>query len=158
MALKIKIKMLADIDLPVIRENGDWIDLRAAQDIVVGREPVTYIPLGVAIELPRGFEAILAPRSSMPKNFHIWQPNSIGVIDNSYCSDNDQWHLAATPIGFPRATIKKNERIAQFRIQLSQKATIWQKLKWMFSNGIELQFVDHLGGKQRGGLGSTGKV
>lgn len=158
MKLKIKVKRLADIALPQIVEKGDWIDLRCSRDTVVGIEPVTYIPLGVAMELPKGFEAIVAPRSSTPKNFNIWCSNSFGVIDQPYSSDTDEWKFPATPIGKTHTTIHRGERICQFRIQLSQKATMWQKLKWLFSNGVEIVEVDSLKNKPRGGFGSSGKV
>lgn len=82
--------------------------------------------------------------------------NSAGVIDNSYCGNNDQWAFVAHPIG--EVNIAQCERVCQFRIQLSQKATFWQKLKWFFSNGIELVKVEDLEGEDRGGFGSTGRI
>ncbi|MGN0145090.1 MAG: dUTP diphosphatase, partial [Clostridium sp.] len=115
---------------------------------------VTYLPLGIAMELPKGFEAIVLPRSSTPKKFGIVCANSMGVIDNSFCSDEDEWKFPA--IAIRETTIEKGTRICQFRIQLSQKATFWQKLKWLFSSGVKLIQVDSLNNEARGGLGSTG--
>ncbi len=157
MKLKIKVKMLANMQLPQIIDKGEWVDLRASETTEVGIEPVTYIPLGVAIQLPKGFEAIVVARSSTPMNFHIWCPIGFGVIDNSYCSDTDQWHFPATTIGVARTTINRCDRICQFRIQPSQKATVWQKLRWLLSSGIELVKVESLDNHPRGGFGSTGK-
>lgn len=172
MKLKIKVKALTDGCIPTIVANGDWIDLRASEDVVLngpyssvkskkGGEstrkvvfPVTYIPLGVAIKLPKGFEAIVAPRSSTNAKFNILQRNSIGVIDETYSGDNDQWMMPALTTG--EAKINKGDRICQFRIQLSQKATVWQKLKWLFSNGVEIVVVESLNSTNRGGLGSSG--
>ena len=77
----------------------------------------------------------------------------MGVIDNSYCGDNDEWRL---PVITLRSTeINAGTRVAQFRIQLSQKATVWQKIKWLFSTGIQLEYVDILSSINRGGIGST---
>lgn len=178
MALKIKVKRInKDIDLPYINKIGDWIDLRAAEDIQIkapqagtlkkhkidGKEvshrdvdfSITLIPLGIAIKLPKGFEALLLPRSSTAKKFGIIQANSQGIIDESYQGNNDEWKFPA--IGIKDTAIKKGDRICQFRIQLSQKATFWQKLKWLLSSNIEIVEVDNLEGEDRGGFGSTGK-
>lgn len=157
MKLTIKIKMLADIERPKITPNGDWIDLRAAESTEVGITPITFIPLGIATQLPAGCEAVMVSRSSTAKNFHIWNSGAIGVIDNSFNGDNDQWLYPATTIGSNRTMVHKNDRICQFRIRLSQKATMWQKLRWLFSSGVKLKFVDHLGNKDRHGIGSSGK-
>lgn len=173
MKLKIKVKELTEGCMPVINKKGDWIDLRAAQDIEFNAPqagvqyqkdyqkyrdvpiPVTYIPLGIAVKLPDGFEAIIASRSSGPGKLGIFIPNGQGVVDNSYSGNGDQWYYVAAPM--TNTTIKKGDRICQFRIQLSQKATVKQKLKWLFSNGIELVQVSDLRGKDRKGLGSTGR-
>ena len=172
MKLKIKVKVLTEGCMPVINENGDWIDLRAAKDVEVRAAqagvqyqennekyrdvtiPVTYIPLGVAMQLPKGFEAIIDSRSSGPKKLGLFIPNGQGVVDNSYSGNDDQWHYVASPM--ENTSIKKGDRICQFRIQLSQKATMWQKIKWLLSSGIELVEVENLGDSNRGGFGSTG--
>jgi dUTP pyrophosphatase len=106
------------------------------------------------MELPKGFEAVVNPRSSIFKNFNVILANSQGVIDNSYNGNDDEWmaHL----IVFRDVDIKKGDRIFQFRIQLSQKATVWQKLKWLFSSGVKLVRVVELNHPNRGGCGSTG--
>ena len=172
MKLKIKVKVLAEGCMPQISDRGDWVDLKAAQDVDIKAAqaevqyqennekyrdvtiPVTYIPLGVAMELPQGFEAIIASRSSGPKKLKVFIPNGQGIVDNVYNGNDDQWHYIASPM--ENASIKKGDRICQFRIQLSQKATMWQKLKWLFSSGIELVEVDDLGDDNRGGFGSIG--
>ena len=122
---------------------GDWIDLRAAEDITLNAGDFALIPLGVAMELPEGYEALVAPRSSTFKNRGILLANSIGIIDESYKGDNDEWHFPAYAV---RDTfIHKNERICQFRIIQHQPM-------------IHLIEVDHLGNADRGGLGSTGRM
>ena len=100
-----------------------------------------YIPLGVAMKLPDGYEAHLAPRSSTYKNFGIICANSLGIIDNSYCGENDQWCFPA--IALRDTVIHKNDRICQFRIVEKQPK-------------LNLVEVDHLTDPDRGGLGSTG--
>lgn len=137
----IKIKYLANIVPIKAIKQGDWIDLRCAEDIEMKAGEYKLIPLGVAMELPKGYEAIVAPRSSTFKNFGIILANSIGVIDESYCGDNDQWHFPA--IALRDTKIKRNDRICQFRIQEHQPA-------------VNLVTVANLGNANRGGIGSSG--
>ncbi|MDO4649380.1 MAG: deoxyuridine 5'-triphosphate nucleotidohydrolase [Eubacteriales bacterium] len=141
--MELKIKYQADIDriAPVI--VGDWIDLRAAEDVEM--EPGEYrtISLGVSMQLPEGYEAIMAPRSSTYKRYGIISANSIGIIDESYCGDNDIWQFPA--IAMRKANIRKNDRIAQFRIVEHQPE-------------VHLSEVETLGNADRGGLGSTGRT
>lgn len=157
MKAKIRIKTFPGTLMPKVIEKGEWVDLRAAFDTWVGIQPVTYVPLGVAMKLPEGYEAIIAPRSSTPEKFHIWCVNSFGVIDGSYSGNNDEWKFPCTTIGTDRTLVHKGDRICQFRIQLSQKATWWQKLKWLFTSGIELEYASVLDDVDRGGIGSTGQ-
>lgn len=120
---------------------GDWIDLRAAEDITLKAGQFYQIPLGVAMELPKGYEAWLTSRSSMCKKFGIVHCDDLGVIDNSYKGDNDQWFL---PVIATRDTeIHFNDRICQFRIAENQPE-------------LEVVEVESLGNPDRGGLGSTG--
>lgn len=140
----IKIKYFTDkIDkLTYIDGKSDWIDLRAAEDIVMKKGEFKLIPLGVAMELPKGYEAHVVPRSSTFKNFGIIQTNHQGVIDGSYCGDNDQWFMPAYAV---RDTeIHVNDRICQFRIMENQPKIVFDE-------------VEHLLGEDRGGHGSTGK-
>ena len=178
MKLKIKIKRFKDengnplVNLPSVIRKGDWVDLYTYEEVVLnapqagtlkGKDvkhrdvcsDVTYIPLGIAMKLPNGFEAILASRSSTPKNIGVMCANGIGVIDSSYCGDTDEWMVPAVPLR--KTSIAPNTRLCQFRIQLSQKATVWQKIKWFISSGIELVEVEKLNTTSRGGLGSTGR-
>lgn len=158
MKLKIKVKVLTEGCMPEINPVGDWIDLRSATYINLSAPTKSmntyYIPLGVAIKLPDGFEALINSRSSGPNKLGLFVPSGQGVVDNSYSGNDDEWNYICSPM---RDTIiNKYDRICQFRIQLSQKATIWQKIKWLFSSGIELVEVDDLGDNNRGGIGSTG--
>ena len=144
-------------------KKGDWIDLIAPCNLKI-QAPVNCdnvvsfhtpkMPLGIAMELPKGYEAIVLPRSSTFKKFGVVLSNSAGVIDNSYCGNKDEWQ--APFIGFRNSAINKGERILQFRIQLSQFATPWQKIKWLFVRKIKFVVVDILNNKERGGFGSTG--
>lgn len=157
MKLKIKVKRYNNVPLPKVIDNGDWVDLVSAEKLKIDHKGgYSMFSLGIAMQLPDGFEAILAPRSSTPKKFGIMVPNSFGIIDNSYCGNEDIWKMTAYCIRQGGTTIEYGDRIAQFRIQLSQKATIWQKLKWLFSSGIEFVEVDNLNNPNRDGFGSTG--
>lgn len=140
---EIKIKYFNDKieKLQYIDGKSDWIDLRCADDIDLKQGEFKLIPLGVAMEIPEGYEAHVVPRSSTFKNFGIIQANSMGIIDHSYCGDNDQWFM---PVIAMRDThISFNDRICQFRIMENQPQTIFKE-------------CEHLEGADRGGFGSTG--
>lgn len=154
MKLKIKIKVLNEICKPVLSETGDCIDLRASKNIKLNKGDFYYIPLGVVMQLPKGFKGVAMPRSSTFKNFKVIQSNSIGIIDQQYCGPKDEWHFPA--LAMRNTKINAGDRICQFEIALSQKATIWQKLKWLFSNGIKIEIVNTVSAPNRGGLGHSG--
>ena len=181
MKLKIKVKVFPGCDVIRITDNGDCIDLRAAEDIKLEapyanalhksrnerRRYVEFsratIPLGIAMQLPKGMKAVIVPRSSInsdvdkqgnPGRFQMLQSNSPGVVDNPYCGPNDQWFMPVMSVG--RVDIKKGERICQFEIQPTMKATAWQKIKWLLSSGVEIEFVEELYNPDRGGHGTTG--
>jgi len=157
MKLKIKYKRVSNGDDKVsplqIINNGDWIDLSTLKDETLQQNVLSKLSLGIAMQLPKGYEAIVASRSSSPFKYNIIIPNGIGIIDNSYNGDNDVWCYVAYSI--KDVVIPKGTRIAQFRIQLSQKATPWQKILNLFYNGIEFIEVPKLYNDNRGGFGST---
>ena len=141
--MDIKIKYFnQNIDKIAPISKGDWIDLRAAATVEMKAGEFKLIPLGVAMQLPAGYEAHVCPRSSTFKNFGVIQTNSTGIIDNSYCGDNDQWFFPA--FAMRDTVIKENDRICQFRIMEIQPQ-------------INFVTVETLGNEDRGGHGSTGK-
>lgn len=141
---QIKIKYFSqEIEkLDYIEGKSDWIDLRASEEVTLKKGEFKLIPLGVAMELPKGYEAHLVPRSSTYKNFGIIQANHCGIVDGSYCGDNDMWRMPA--IAMRDTVIHVNDRICQFRIMKNQPT-------------ITFEEVEHLEGPDRGGFGSTGK-
>ena len=141
---EIKVKYFVDSidELCYVAGKSDWIDLHAAEEVALKAGEFRLIPLGVAIALPEGYEAHIVPRSSTFKNYGILQTNSMGVVDCSYCGDNDQWRM---PVYATRdVTIEKNARICQFRIMKNQPPLTFTR-------------VERLDGPDRGGFGSTGK-
>lgn len=174
--MKIKIKRFKAEDgfkvpMPQITKKGDWIDLYSFEDVnfsapqsgtlkkktVNGTQEkyrdvsfdIKTIKLGIAMQLPSGYEAILANRSSTGKGIGISIINGMGIIDNSFCGSEDQWRYPA--IAWKRSILRKETPFCQFRIQLSQKATLWQKIKWLFDNKIEFVEQDSLSSENRGG-------
>ena len=138
----IRIKYLSDkIDHISPSKEGDWIDLRCAENVTLKKGEWCLIPLGVAIEVPLGYEAHLVPRSSTFKRWKVIQTNGVGIIDNSYCGDEDEWKMAV--LATEDTFIEINSRICQFRIVKNQPKVI-------------LVAVDTLGNDSRGGFGSTG--
>lgn len=157
---EIKIKYHADIEHIKKIEEGDWIDLRAAEEVFIPYMKMKMISLGVSMQLPDEYEAHVVPRSSAFKNFGIIMTNGIGIIDNSYCGNDDVWKFPALclerkhswrrvdDIGIELnehgSWIRKGDRICQFRIVKKQPE-------------IRFTEVEELTGKNRGGFGSTGR-
>lgn len=142
--MEIKIKYFdKEIDKIEKIPNGDWVDLRAAETVELKDGESKLINLGVGMILPEGYEAHVVPRSSTFKNFGITQANHMGIIDESYCGNNDQWKFHA--IAHRDTIIHKNDRICQFRIDKKQP------------QDLTFVTVDHLKDTDRGGFGSTGK-
>lgn len=148
--LKIKIKYFEGATKLQKISKGDWIDLYAAKDVIIKEKEMKLVPLGVAMELPEGYEAHVAPRSSTFKTWGVIETNSIGIIDHSYMGDNDQWLFPVYCLepkhvinGVPCTVIHKGDKIAQFRIIETMPE-------------IEFEEVEFLGNANRGGHGSTG--
>ncbi len=140
--LKIKYHSKEIEKLTYIAGKSDWIDLRSAQNVTLKKGEFRLISLGISIQLPKGYEAVIVPRSSTFKNFGIIQTNHMGVIDESYCGDEDLWMM---PVLAVRDTqIRVNDRICQFRIQKHQPHILFEE-------------TDSLHNPNRGGFGSTGK-
>ena len=141
--MKIKIKYHSkEIEkLTYIAGKSDWIDLRSAENVTLKKGDFHMISLGISVQLPAGYEAVIVPRSSTYKNFGLIQVNHMGVVDESYCGDNDLWMM---PVLAVRDTqIRVNDRICQFRIQRHQPE-------------ISFEEAESLDNPDRGGFGSTG--
>ena len=176
--MKIPVKLYNGQVLPKVIQEGDWIDIaitsevqlqgptadtlkrsRANKQDISVRE-VNFHPqkisLDMAMELPAGFEAVVLPRSSTFNKYGLDLGNTEGVIDQTYKGNNDIWGATIKP--YRTITIPAQTRLFQFRIQLSQKATRAQKLKWLLWNGkIEFVEVEDLGNKDRKGFGEGTK-
>lgn len=155
-------------------EHGDWIDLKLAEDINVKKGEYYEASLGLSAKIPEGYEAHIEPRSSSYKRYHILMANEMGIVDNSYCGNDDIWHfpLYATE----DTTIEKGTRVAQFRLMPNMKTMFWGKPipvncqfphkvpNMIYQSGfidlteydLVIVYVDELGSTNRGGLGSTG--
>lgn len=160
--MKIK-KMRENVKLPK-SYNGNWMDVYASGIAVCTHEQfqengfnqdfkykgkVNYfkgntviIKLGFALELDEYSTGYLLPRSSTYKNYGLLLTNSMGVIDTSYCGDNDEWTMVfyATENG----SINIGDRPGQMFIRRDVEI-------------FQFEEVEHLGNKDRGGYGSSGK-
>ena len=140
--MKIQIKY-HNKNIPKIKkiEQGDLIDLYAAETVDIKAGDFKLISLGISVKRPWGYKAQVYPRSSTYKKWGITMPNSVGQIDNSYCGDGDVWMF---PAKAERDTIiHEGDRICQFEL-----VPVMQ--------GIEIEEVETLGNTNRGGFGSTG--
>lgn len=140
--MDVKIKVFDEVCRPK-RNNGEWYDLAARERYVIYPDRFTqYIPLGVAMEIPKGYFAMVLPRSSFPKNFHSMMSNSVGIIDSSYCGPHDEWMFPTyNPLNM--VVVEKGQRIAQFQIFKAEDL-----------NFIDSTLEENL---DRGGFGSTGR-
>lgn len=148
--MKIRVKYFEGATKLKKIEKGNWIDVYANKDIFVEAGERAMVPLGFALELPKGWEGHLAPRSSTFKTWGIIQTNSVGVVDDTYIGDNDQWHLPVYCLqgkdmedGKKGTWIRKGDKIGQFRIMEVMPS-------------IEFEEVESFGNAERGGFGSTG--
>ncbi len=140
--MTIQIKYHAPITKITRLEQGDWIDLRAAEDVTLKAGEHKLISLGISAKLPKGCEAHVVPRSSTFKTWGILQTNSMGVVDESYCGENDIWYMSVYAV---RDThIQMDDRICQFRIVEKMPP-------------VTIEEVDAMNAESRGGFGSTGK-
>lgn len=142
MTLKVKYHNENLLPLEFIQNKSDWIDLRSAETVNIKAFEFKLISLGVSIQLPKGYEAYIVPRSSTFSTWGIIQTNSIGIIDESYCGNNDIWKMPV--LALRDTTINENDRICQFRIQSKM-------------SGISFENVKILNNEDRFGFGSTGK-
>ena len=142
--MEIEIRYLSDRIEPLryIDGKSDWIDLRAAEDLEMKAGEFRLIPLGIAVRLPEGYEAYVVARSSLYRNYGIIQANSFGIVDESYCGDNDEWFFPA--LAMRDTVIHANDRICQFRIMKHQPP-------------VEFVVREHLSETDRGGFGTTGR-
>lgn len=152
--MKLRIKYFENATKLTKITKGNWIDVYANKDVFVEVNERAMIPLGFALELPNGWEGHLAPRSSTFKTWGIIQTNSVGVVDDTYIGDNDQWHMPVYCLqgkdniivdGVKKSGtwIKKGDKIGQFRIMEVMP-------------NIEFEEVEHLENDNRGGFGTTG--
>lgn len=148
--MKIRVKYFEGATKLKKIEKGNWIDVYANKEIFVEVNERAMVPLGFALELPKGWEGHLAPRSSTFKTWGIIQTNSVGVVDDTYIGDNDQWHMPVYCLqgkdedeGKKGTWIRKGDKIGQFRIMEVMPS-------------IEFEEVESFGNKERGGFGSTG--
>ena len=167
--MKIKVKLFEGGKMPQVNENGDLFDLFSRETVAISApqagiqhqvnntkvRDVSFsnilIGLGVAMEIPEGFKANLFPRSSTYKKWQVIFANSVGQIDSSYKGDGDEWKASIIALG--NTTVNAGDRIAQFEIVPSSKATFLQKLRWLFSSKIEFVEVKSLGNNDRNGFG-----
>lgn len=157
--MKIRIKYFKGATKLIKIQKGNWIDVYANKDVFVRVGERAMIPLGFALELPKGWEAHIAPRSSTFKTWGIIQTNSVGVVDDTYIGDNDEWHMpiyclqgkasekyldeSSSEVESDGTWIKKGDKIGQFRIMEVMPE-------------IEFEEVDAFGNSDRGGFGTTG--
>ncbi len=157
--MDIKIKYFEGAKELEINPKGNMIDVYSNENIFIPQFEMELVRLGFAMELPKGKIAKLHPRSSTFKTWGCMLANSVGIIDETYCGDNDEW-LAPLVCINPKdevsvpvdefyskkqygTFIRKGDKICQFEITDAMEMPTFIK-------------VDTLGNKDRQGIGSTG--
>lgn len=159
--MKIKLYVKLHNEKCKLESFGNWIDLRSSETISLNKNDFKLIDLGVSMKLPKYYQGNIVPRSGTYKNFKLIQTNHYGVVDgptktqSGYSGNNDKWKFAA--LAFDDTLVNEGERICQFEIKPTMFAPFLVKLKWLFSNGIKIVYVDDLNYEDRGGFGTTGK-
>lgn len=159
--MKNKIYVKLHNDKCKLESFGNWIDLRSSENVELKKFESKLIDLGVSMKLPKYYQGNIVPRSGTYKNFKMLQTNHYGVVDgptkttSGYSGNNDRWKFSALAI--EDTNINEGERICQFEIKPTMFAPFLVKLKWLFSSGVEIIYVEDLNSDDRGGFGSTGK-
>jgi dUTPase len=158
--LTIKIKVLDPVCMPRMDKDGDYIDVFTSDEVRLKHLETAKIPLGIIVMAPAGCYCEMVARSSTHDRHKIIMWNAEAVMDYSFRGEKNVWKFFALCLKEMRktkyVTIPKGTKIAQFRIHLSQRATVWQKLRWLFSNGIQIEIVDSADKRSRGDSGHTG--
>jgi len=141
--LKIKYKKFdKDLPSPEYKTGGAvGFDLYSREEAKISPGEVVLIPLNIAIEIPRGYTVFLTNRSSTYK-LGITCANGLGIGDNDFCGDNDEWRFPALNFTNKPVKIERGTRIAQMVILPVEV--------------VNLDEVEKLGDKDRGGFGTTG--
>jgi dUTP pyrophosphatase len=157
----IKIKVKLHNNKCKLESFGNWIDLRSSETFSLKKFEFKLIDLGISMKLPKYFQGNIVPRSGTYKNFKLIQTNHYGVVDGptkselGYSGNNDKWKFSALAI--EDTQVNEGDRICQFEIKPTMSAPFWIKIKWLFSSGVKIVYVDNLESEDRGGFGSTGK-
>jgi len=141
--LEIKVKRL-DPDLPIPRKATDGssgFDIYSRVDQIINPGEFKGIPAGIVLEIPKGYEVQVRPRSGLALKHGIGILNSPGTIDSDYRGEVVVilFNLSKEPFG-----VKKGDRIAQIvPVKLPE---------------VKLVEADNLTETSRGsgGFGSTG--
>ena len=152
--MKIRIKYFEGATKLKKISKGNWIDVYACKDIFVPLNERSMVPLGFALELPEGWEGHLAPRSSTFKTWGIIQTNSVGVVDDTYIGDNDQWHMPVYCLQGKDIESENGEEVKGTWIRKGDKIGQFRIMEVMPE--IEFEEVESFGNKDRGGFGTTG--
>jgi dUTP pyrophosphatase len=158
--MEIKIYVKLHNDKCKLESFGNWIDLRSSENVTIKKLEFKLVDLGVSIKLPKYYQGNIVPRSGTYKNFKMIQTNHYGVVDgptkkeSGYSGNNDKWKFAALAI--EDTIVNEGDRICQFEIKPTMFAPFWVKIKWLFSSGIKIVYVNDLYSEDRWGFGHTG--
>lgn len=129
-------------------DGAAGFDLAVLDDVYVAAGQTVMARTGLVIATPAGHMTMVAPRSSTWKKWGVRLANTIGIVDEDYCGDEDEMFLALwNPSGQPPTKIPAGTRIAQGIFVPVLSAGAW--------NYVRFEQQDMMG-QSRGGWGSTG--
>jgi len=145
MAIAVKIINQSTNPLPqYTTEGAAGMDIRAflAEPVTLQSLQRTLIPTGLFIELPRGYEAQIRPRSGLAIKQGITCLNTPGTIDSDY---RGEIKIILINLSDVSQVVQNGDRIAQMILQAVEKIN-WEEVT-LLSETL----------RNNGGFGSTGK-
>lgn len=131
------------VSIPTYQTVGSVaFDLSPSEDITIPAHEIRLVPTGLIICTPPGHMLAIAARSSTPLKRGLMIANGLGIVDQDYCGPDDEIKLQLLNFTDKSVEIKKGDRIAQGL--------------FLALDRVEWEEVNELGGKTRGGFGSTG--
>lgn len=131
-----------ELPLPEYKTTGAVaLDLSVREGGIIAPHTTYKFPLNVAIKPPAGHFVLMAARSSLQKR-GLMMANGVGIFDEDYAGDNDEYHAAIHNLTDEPVTIERGERLTQIIILPYEKVTLTE--------------VTSLGNVDRGGFGTTG--
>lgn len=131
------------LPVPEYKSSGAAaFDLYARETVTILPQSIGYIPLNIAIQVPKDHWALVSARSSLHKR-GLFLANGIGVGDHDFCGPEDEYKAPVFNFTKEAVTVERGERVVQMII--------------LQRDVVDLVENEDFTGKSRGGFGTTGR-